>query len=135
VFGQATKAIFHHIFMVSEPPRANAQPMANSSSSASSSNLPTETPSALSNMPTFSQLFKLEGPNYLAWVAQFQPILRGNDLQGLVDGIDLCPQLISKEDSTQVVNTAYVAWQKKYQLLLSWMICSLSPSLCPQRMA
>jgi hypothetical protein len=36
---------------------------------------------------TFPKLFKLEGPNYLGWVAQFQPILRGNDLQGLIEGM------------------------------------------------
>lgn len=110
--------------------RANAQSMANSSSSTSSSNPPTKTISTFSNMPNFSQLFKLEGPNYLAWVAQFQPILHGNDLQGLIKGIDLCPpQFIFSEDNTQILNPTYVTWQKRDQLLLSWIIYSLSPSL------
>jgi hypothetical protein len=105
--------------------------MANSSSSASSSSHPpTEIISTFSNIPNFSQLFKLEGPNYLAWVAQFQPILRVNDLQGLIEGTDICPpQFITNEDNTQTLNPAFVAWQKRDQLLLSWIICSLSPSL------
>jgi len=117
--------------MVSELPRANAQSMANSSSSASSSaNPPTDNTSPLSTMPTLSQLFKLEGPNYLAWVSQFQPILRGNDLQGLVDGTDQCPpQFIIGETNIQTANPAYVTWKKKDQLLLSWIISSLAPTL------
>jgi hypothetical protein len=81
-------------------------------------------------MPNLSQLFKLEGPKYLAWVSQFQPNLCGNELQGLIDGIDHCPpQFINSEDNTQTLNPAYVTWQKRDQLLLSWIINSLAPSL------
>jgi len=29
---------------------------------------------------------KLDGSNYLGWVAQFLPILRSNDLLGIIDG-------------------------------------------------
>jgi hypothetical protein len=111
------------------PPATN-HPITSLNNSTASSNPSTDFTSPLSNVPSFSQLFKLEGPNYLAWVAQFQPILRGNDLQGLVDGTDLCPtQFLTNTDNTQVLNPAYVAWQKKDQLLLSWIICSLSPSI------
>jgi hypothetical protein len=91
---------------------------------------PTDNTSTFSILPNLSQLFKLEGPNYLAWVSQFQPILRGNDLQGLVDGSDCCPpQFLSSEGNTQASNPAYATWQKKDQLLLSWIISSLSPSI------
>jgi hypothetical protein len=111
------------------PPATNP-PVTNLNNSTASSNPTTEFTSPLSNVPSFSQLFKLEGPNYLAWVVQFQPILRGNDLQGLVDGTDPCPpQFLTNTDNTQALNLAYVAWQKKDQLLLSWIICSLSPSI------
>jgi hypothetical protein len=99
-----------------------------SNPSVSSTNHPTETTPTI--IPNFSQLFKLEGPNYLGWVAQFQPILRGNDFQGLIEGTDLCPpQFIPGEANTQILNPAYVTWQRRDQLLLSWIICSLSPSL------
>jgi hypothetical protein len=90
---------------------------ASSSSTSSSANPPTETTSALSLAPNFSQLFKLEGPNYLGLVAQFQPILRGraNELEGLLDGTDICsPQFIPDSAGTsQVLNPAYVSWQKR----------------------
>ena len=55
---------------------------ASSSSASSSANPPTEITSALSLTPNFSQVFKLEGPNYVGWVAQFQPTLRANELEG-----------------------------------------------------
>jgi hypothetical protein len=87
--------------------------MANSSSSNSSPTTPpTEIISPLSLASNFSQLFKLEGPNYLGWVAQFQPILRANDLEGMVEGTDICPpQLIPNSDgSEQVPNPAYTLW-------------------------
>ena len=90
--------------------------MADSSSSNSSPTTPpTETTSPLSLAPNFSQLFKLEGPSYLGWVAQFQPILRANDLKGMVEGTDICPpQLITNSDgSEQVPNPVYTLWQKR----------------------
>jgi hypothetical protein len=91
-----------------------------SSSSAVSPNSQTETNSTLTIIPNFSKLFKLEGPNYLGWVAQFQPILRGNDLLGLIEGTDLCPpQFLTDKGNTQTLNLAYTKWQKKDQLLLS----------------
>jgi hypothetical protein len=34
---------------------------------------------------------QLDEQNYMAWVYQFQPILRTNDLMGIVDGIEPCP--------------------------------------------
>ena len=96
--------------------------MADSSSSNSFPTIPpTDTISPLSLAPNFSQLFKLEGPNYLGWVAQFQPILRANDFEGMVEGTDIClPQLIPNSDgSEQVPNLAYTPWQKRDQHLLS----------------
>jgi len=104
--------------------------MASSGSSNPNSSTQTTTSPTFSILPNLSQLFKLEGPNYLAWVSQFHPILRGNDLQGFVDGIECCPpQLISDEDGNCIANPAYAAWQRKDQLLLSWIISSLAPSI------
>jgi hypothetical protein len=34
---------------------------------------------------------KLDGSNYLGWVSQFLPILRSNDLLGIVNGSESCP--------------------------------------------
>jgi hypothetical protein len=91
-----------------------------SSSTAVTPNSQTKTNSTLTIIPNFSQLFKLEDPNYLGWVAQFQPILCGNDLLELIKGTDLClPQFLTDEGNTQTLNPAYTKWQKKDQLLLS----------------
>jgi hypothetical protein len=106
---------------------SNTNPTTHASSS---TNPPTENLSTFSMLPNLSQLFKLEGPNYLAWVSQFQPILRGNDLQGLVDGSDYCPpQFINNDEGNRITNPAYVTWQRKDQLLLSWIISCLTPSI------
>jgi hypothetical protein len=65
-------------------------------------------------MPNVIQLggIKLEGPNYLGWVAQFQPILCGYELQGLLDGTEPCPPktIANATSDTQIPNPAYVAW-------------------------
>jgi hypothetical protein len=54
----------------------------------------------------------LERPDFLEWVAQFQPILCGYDIQGLLDGTDHCPpKLIANEaGDAQIPNPAYVLW-------------------------
>jgi hypothetical protein len=86
-------------------------------------------------MPNVTQLggIKLEGPNCLWWVAQFQPILCGYDLQGLLDGTDPCPpKLIANATSdAEIQNPAYVAWLRRDRQLLNLIICALAPSLVP----
>jgi hypothetical protein len=86
-------------------------------------------------MPNVTQLgsIKLEGPNYLGWVAQFQPILCGYELQGLLDGSDPCPpKLIANIDGNgEIPNPAYVSWLRRDQQLLNLIICSLAPPLVP----
>jgi hypothetical protein len=66
-------------------------------------------PAAPEFMHNVTQLgsIKLEGPNYLGWVAQFQPILCGY-LQGLLDGSEPCPpQLIANAaGDAQIPNPA-----------------------------
>jgi hypothetical protein len=65
-------------------------------------------------MPNVTQLgsIKLEGPNYLGWVAQFQPILCGYELQGLLDGSDACPPklIANAAGNGEIPNPAYVSW-------------------------
>jgi hypothetical protein len=112
--------------MVSEPPKSQRLFMANPNSAAAEIN---------PMMPNVTQLggIKLEGPNYLGWVAQFQPILCGYDLQGLLDGTDPCPPKLvaSSMGDAEIQNPAYVAWLRRDQQLLSLIICSLAPSLVP----
>jgi hypothetical protein len=71
----------------------------------------------------------LEGPNYIAWVYQFRPILRTNDLMGIVDGTEPCPPKFipsPTEDTPDQLNPNFVLWEKKDQYLLSWFIATLS---------
>jgi len=86
-------------------------------------------------MPNVTQLgsIKLEEPNYLEWVAQFQLIQCGYDLQGLLGGTNSCPPklIANAAGDAQVPNPAYVLWLRKYQQLLNLIICSLAPSLVP----
>lgn len=93
----------------------------------------TSTTSSL--MPNVTQLgsIKLERSNYLGWVAQFQPILCGYELQGLLDGSDPCPPklIANAAGSGEVSNPAYILWLRRDQQLLNLIICSLAPSLVP----
>ena len=54
------------------------------------------------------------------------PILRNYELLSIVDGSELCStkHTIIAEDK-QIVNPAYVLWNKNDQLVLSWLIVTL----------
>jgi hypothetical protein len=80
-------------FMVSEPLQANASQMAESSNSSTQAPSSNGITSVVSNLPNTTQftLVKLDGPNYLAWVSQFLPILRSYELMRLVNGSNLVP--------------------------------------------
>jgi hypothetical protein len=54
---------------------------------------------------------QLDEQNYMAWVYQFQPILRTNELMGIVDGTELCPpRFISgpTKDSLDQLNPKFI---------------------------
>jgi hypothetical protein len=72
---------------------------------------------------------QLDEQNYMAWVYQFQPILRTNDLMGIVDGTEPCPPRYIPgltKDSPDQLNPEFIIWEKKDQYLLSWLIATLS---------
>jgi hypothetical protein len=140
--------------MVSEQNTANALSMAESSttsqipSSNASIDVPLITPAAMPNtdahlitsaplitsaMPNSPQVvgIKLDGPNYMAWVLQFMPIFRTHEVLGIVDGSEPCPPEFVCDSTTnsKSVNPAYTLWQKKDQLVLSWILSSLTPAL------
>jgi hypothetical protein len=57
------------------------------------------------------------------------PILRTNDLVGIVDGSEPCQvKFLTNFANEKSLNPKYAIWQKKDQQLLSWMLCSLTPS-------
>jgi hypothetical protein len=72
---------------------------------------------------------QLDEQNYMAWVFQFRPILRTNDLMGIVDGSEPCPPKFipgPTNDSPAQLNPTFTLWEKKDQYLLSWFIATLS---------
>ena len=107
--------------MVSKPFGSHqTSPMADSNSSANFFQTPNITPLIS---------VKLDGTNYLQWVSQFLPILRSYDLLSIVDGSEVCldkPIIVGKK---QVKNPEYVLWYKKDQLILSWIIATLTPNV------
>jgi transposase InsO family protein len=75
---------------------------------------------------------QLDEHNYMAWVFQFRPILRTNDLMGIVDGSEPCPPKFipgPTKDSPAKLNPAFTLWEKKDQYLLSWFIATLSEKI------
>jgi hypothetical protein len=71
---------------------------------------------------------KLEGEdNYLQWLSQIKPIIRSNDLEGIIDGSEVCPpQFLSNENGQKTLNPEFTCWNKKDQFLLGWINTTLS---------
>jgi hypothetical protein len=58
------------------------------------------------------------------------PHVRGHDLIGFLDGTRLPPSdSISLIDESLVVNPDYIAWTRQDQLLLSWLLSTISESV------
>jgi cytochrome c-type biogenesis protein CcmH/NrfF len=58
-------------------------------------------------VPNFSQFitYKLDETNYLLWLSQIVPILKGHELMGIVDGSEPCPpQFLSDDEDKEVQN-------------------------------
>jgi hypothetical protein len=86
-------------------------------------------PAAMTNSspPNLSFHEKMEGPNYLSWTTQFLPILRSQELMGIVDGTEPCPpQFLVDDSNKQSPNLAYALWQREDQTILSWINITLS---------
>jgi hypothetical protein len=72
--------------------------------------------------------------NYLPWKALVIPAFRGANIMGLIDGTDAAPsRTIEAEDSSknkiQVPNPDYVTWIARDQLVMRWLLNSLSPDI------
>ncbi|KAL5727460.1 hypothetical protein ACHQM5_000655 [Ranunculus cassubicifolius] len=68
---------------------------------------------------------KLDHQNYLLWLTQFKPLLKGYGLEGYVDGSNACPPRILNPTDTDI-NPAYTNWQQQDQILLRWLLSSLT---------
>ena len=80
---------------------------------------------------TFTTLIKLDRSNYMIWKSQILSSVRANDIEGFLDGSKICPSqfLDDKPRSSSVdlrENPAYVTWKKQDQMLLGWLLSSIS---------
>ncbi|KAJ3698372.1 hypothetical protein LUZ61_002077 [Rhynchospora tenuis] len=72
----------------------------------------------------------LNHENYLLWKSQILPVLRGYDLLGFVDGTRSAPsQTIAGANNILVSNPEFLQWQQQDQLILAWLLSSISPSI------
>ncbi|KAK6130731.1 hypothetical protein DH2020_035519 [Rehmannia glutinosa] len=102
---------------------------------ASMANLSTSS-SILTSLPHLTPLpLRLDRSNFQFWKAQVLSTVRAYGLDGLLFGTDLAPTqfLISSDDAssslTPVINPDYTFWLRRDQLLLSWMLASISESM------
>ena len=81
--------------------------MASSTNSASSS----PSPAISLTLPNYTQMagVKLDGPGtYLQWLSIVLPILRSNELVGIIDGTKPCPpKLLTNEQVQAIPNPEY----------------------------
>lgn len=73
---------------------------------------------------------KLNNENCLLWLAQFPHLLQGYDLQGYVDGTYPCPARLLP--NTTAINPEYTMWKKQDNVLLGWLLSSLSEPVLAQ---
>ncbi|KAL5728487.1 hypothetical protein ACHQM5_001563 [Ranunculus cassubicifolius] len=74
---------------------------------------------------------KLDHHNYLLWLAQFKPLLKGYGLEGFVDGSHPCPPRLLNPTDTDI-NPSYTQWQQQDQILLGWLLSSLTDPILAQ---
>ncbi|XP_010264417.1 PREDICTED: uncharacterized protein LOC104602429 [Nelumbo nucifera] len=68
--------------------------------------------------------------NYLSWRVQMTPVLRTHKLLGLVEGtMQAPPTHIDGLDGQRVINPEYDNWVQLDQLVLGWIISSLTESM------
>ncbi|KAL7125606.1 hypothetical protein ABFS83_14G128100 [Erythranthe nasuta] len=85
----------------------------------------TTNPSLTPTFPNISSQIehKMDGTNYLQWLAQIVPLLRSFELMGFVDGLDSTPPLTLADQSP---NPTYKIWYRRDQHVLSLILASLT---------
>ncbi|KAJ3705686.1 hypothetical protein LUZ61_009391 [Rhynchospora tenuis] len=75
----------------------------------------------------------LTSDNYLLWQFQVLPVLRGHGLMVFLDASRLPPQEYQvNADGVRSVNPDYDKWLRQDQLILAWILNSLSPQILAQ---
>ncbi|KAH9726123.1 Disease resistance-like protein DSC1 [Citrus sinensis] len=116
---QAPHAV--HLGKALEPPIFNLM-----ASSSINSNINTTVSSF-----TFTSPIKLDRSNYTIWKSQILSSVRANGLEDLLDGSKTSPDQFLQSETESIsgdaeLNPAYTTWKRKDQLLLSWLMSSIS---------
>lgn len=77
---------------------------------------------------------KLDRSNYMIWKSQVLSSIRGNRLEGFINGDTPAPeQFFSRRgndgSTQQIANDAYLNWRAQDQQLLSWLLSSFSEGI------
>ncbi|KAL9426315.1 hypothetical protein AB3S75_033154 [Citrus x aurantiifolia] len=87
---------------------------------------------------SFVTPIKLDQNNFILWRTQVLASIKGNGLEGFINGDLKCPEKFisfpsigeaSTSDESRSANPEFIAWMKTDQLLLSWMMSSIQQSL------
>lgn len=92
------------------------------------------------NSFSFVTPVKLDQNNFILWRTQILTSIKGNDLEGFINGDKKClEQFLPFENNNRAktstgtgsrsINPEFVAWMKIDQLLLSWMMSSIQQNL------
>lgn len=92
------------------------------------------------NSFSFVTPVKLDQNNFILWRAQILASIKGNGLEGFINGDQECPEQflssgnnngaeILTESESKSINPEFIAWMKTDQLLLSWMMSSIQQNL------
>ena len=102
--------------------------MASTSSLVSSSSSSSISNSSLPSSISHQLPIKLSSHNYLLWRAQILSLLNSHDLTKFIDGSYPAPPKLIDEQP----NPAYALWFRQDQLVLSWIIGSISETFVAQ---
>ena len=77
---------------------------------------------------------KLDRDNYSVWRSQVIPAINGHNLRGFINGTKQCPPEFVETVNSEGVkerahNFEYDRWMREDQLLLSWLLSSLSTTI------
>jgi gag-polypeptide of LTR copia-type len=76
---------------------------------------------------------KLNNDNFLSWKFLILPHARGHDLLSFLDGTrQPPPSTISLSDGSTASNPDFITWTRQDQLLLAWLLSTISEAVVPQ---
>lgn len=75
---------------------------------------------------------KLNRNNFLLWKSTILPVIRGNRLEGSINGSKPCPEPTIQTQEGLVPNPKFEEWQVTNQLLLGWLYSSISVEVAAQ---